>query len=355
MGVSSDLSVSAEASVECLGVGPTESVLVIYNDEQREIAEALTAAAKPRARAVIMLQFPALSRHGEEPPAEIAEAMARADVVFAPTSRSLSHTQARTQATEQGARIATMPTITKEMFVRTIPVDYAELKRKGESLAARLTSASTSTITTAAGTEIVLSLEGRMGRSDDGNLQMRGMFGNLPAGEAYIAPHETVADDTIVFDGSLAGYGRLNSPTRVTVRGGRAVDADGEAGEWLLRILEVGGEHGRSLAELGIGTNPSAILSGDVLEDEKVIGTIHLAFGTSVGLGGVNLAGVHIDGIMLKPTLELDGVPVLDEGRWVPAQPWGFRGTVQPVSQGAPRGTPGAKCNMDAGAATRSD
>jgi aminopeptidase len=314
VGESSDLSVSAGASVDCLGVGPTESVLVIYNDEQLEIAEALEAAAKPRARAVTMLHFPALSRHGEEPPAEIAEAMAHADIVFAPTSRSLSQTQARIQATEQGARIATMPTITKEIFARTIPVDYAELKRGSEILAARLTSASTATISTPAGTKIALSLEGRTGRSDDGNLQQRGMIGNLPAGEAYIAPDETAGDGTIVFDGSLAGYGRLNSATRVTVRGGRAVDADGEAGEWLLQTLDAGGEHGRSLAELGIGTNPSAILSGNVLEDEKVLGTIHLAFGTSAGLGGVNLAGVHIDGVMLKPTVELDGVPLLDEG-----------------------------------------
>ena len=141
------------------------------------------------------------------------------------------------------------------------------------------------------------------------------MFGNLPAGEGYVAPLETLGDGTIVFDGSLGGYGLLTTPVRVSVERGRAVDADMDAGDWLLETLDAGGEHGRSLAELGIGTNPAATLSGNVLEDEKVIGTIHLAFGTSAGLGGVNLAGVHIDGMVLRPTVELDGDRVLDDGR----------------------------------------
>ena len=315
MARSSSLTAPAEAALDCLGVGPADSVLVVCNDEQRVIAESLVAAATPRARAVTVLTFPALSRHGEEPPAEVAEAMARADVVFAPTSTSLSQTQARMEATRRGARIATLPTITEEIFTRALPVDYGGLKRKGEWLAARLTAASTARVTSAAGTEIVLSLGGRTGRSDDGNLQQRGMFGNLPAGEAYIAPLENVGDGTIVFDGSLAGYGRLTSPVGITVRRGRATDADTEAGDWLLQTLDAGGEHGRSLAELGIGTNPAAILTGNVLEDEKVVGTIHLAFGTSAGLGGVNVAGVHIDGLLLRPTVDLDGLLVLDDGR----------------------------------------
>src|SRR5439155_7241127 len=133
----SDLLASAEAAVGCLGVGTADHVLVVYNDEQRVIAESLAAAAKRRARAVTLLAFPTLSRHGEEPPRDVAEAIARADVVFAPTSRSLSQTQPRIDATRRGVRIATLPTITEEIFARAVAVDYAELRRKGEWLAAR--------------------------------------------------------------------------------------------------------------------------------------------------------------------------------------------------------------------------
>jgi aminopeptidase len=316
----SDLLAPAEAAVGCLGVGLADHVLVVYNDEQWVIAESFAAAAKSRAGAVTLLAFPALSRHGEEPPAEVTEAMLGADVVFAPTSRSFSQTQARIDATRRGVRIATLPTITEEIFVRAVAVDYAELKHKGEWLAACLTAASAARITSAAGTDIALSLDGRAGLSDDGHLQEKGMFGNLPAGEGYIAPLETVGDGTIVFDGSLAGYGVLTTPLRVTVERGRAVDADTDAGAWLLETLDGGGEHGRSLAELGIGTNPAATLTGNVLEDEKVIGTIHVAFGASAGLGGVNLASVHIDGMVLRPTVELDGERVLDDGRLL--VPW---------------------------------
>ena len=99
------------------------------------------------------------------------------------------------------------------------------------------------------------------------------------------------------------------------VESGRATNADTDAGAWLLETPDAGGPHGRSLAELGIGTNPAATLTGNVLEDEKAIGTIHLAFGSSAGMGGVNVASVHIDCVVLHPTVELDGERVLDDGR----------------------------------------
>ena len=309
-----DLRVPAEAALGCLGVGPSDAVLIVHNDEQRAIAAALAAAAEPRARSVTLLAFPAASRHGEEPPANVAEAMVRADAVLAPTSWSLSHTQARIAASRRGARVATMPTITSETFARAVAIDYPHLKRRGDRLAARLSSARTARLTSPAGTDIVLAIEGRTGRNDDGHLRRPGSFGNLPAGEAYVAPRETFGDGIIVFDGSLAGYGRLSTPVRVAVERGRAVDADTDAGAWLLATLDAGGPYGRCIAELGIGTNPAARLTGDVLEDEKAIGTIHVAFGASAGIGGAHAADVHIDGIMLRPTVELDAEPVLDDG-----------------------------------------
>ena len=249
----------------------------------------------------------------------MAAAIERADVLLAATSHSISHTQVRTRATERGARVATLPTVTEETFVRAVDVDYNELKRKGDRLAALLTSASTARVTSEAGTDLTVSLRGRTGRNDDGDLGEPGAFGNLPAGEAYIAPVESVGDGTIVFDASLAGYGLLSSPLRVTVKAGRAVEAESPAGQWLLNTLDAGGEYGRSLAELGIGTNPAAILTGNVLEDEKVLGTVHLAFGASAGIGGANTAGVHIDGVLRRPTLELDGVRILEDGALIDA------------------------------------
>jgi leucyl aminopeptidase (aminopeptidase T) len=307
------LAEASDAALDCLGVKSRDSVAVVFNSPQRSIAAALADAANRRANSVTLLEFPPTSRHGEEPPAGIAEAML-ADVVLAPTSMSLSWTEARLAATRLGARVATLPMVTEDIFVRTLPIDYAELGRISGSVAARLTAASSARVTSPAGTDILVSLDGREGRTDDGRLETSGAFGNLPAGEGYIAPVETAGDGVIVIDGSLAGYGRLEEPVHISVRDGRAVEASGDAGQWLIETLTAGGEHGRSLAELGIGTNPAAGLSGNVLEDEKAIGTAHFAFGANRGLGGANAATVHIDGVMLRVSVEVDDVALLADG-----------------------------------------
>jgi leucyl aminopeptidase (aminopeptidase T) len=170
-------------------------------------------------------------------------------------------------------------------------------------------------ITTSPGTDVAFGLRGRGGHADDGDLRRRGAFGNLPAGEAYIAPIESTGEGTLVLDGSLAGHGLIGSPLRIELAGGRIVAADGEVAEWLLGTLDAGGEGGRTLAELGIGVNPGARITGIVVVDEKALGTAHLAFGTNVSFGGASAAGVHIDGVIRAPTVELDGEPLLEDGR----------------------------------------
>jgi leucyl aminopeptidase (aminopeptidase T) len=319
------LAAAAEAAVHCLGVAASEDVLVVCNEQQRAVAEALAAVAEGHARSVRLIVYPALTRDGEEPPAFVAEAMAEAAVVFAPTTCSLSHTEARSEATRRGARIATLPGITEPTFARALPVDYAELRRAGDRIAAKLTAAAACRLTSPAGTDVTLDLEGRTAVVDDGILRDPDAFGNLPAGEAFIAPVEGKAEGVVVFDGSLANYGLLDAPVRVRIAEGRAVAAEGEAGRWLLNTLDAGGDSGRRLAELGIGTNPLATLSGSILEDEKVVGTAHLAFGTNTSFGGTNASAVHIDGMLLAPTIELDGLPLMRDGEVEGLHPAGVR------------------------------
>jgi leucyl aminopeptidase (aminopeptidase T) len=68
------------------------------------------------------------------------------------------------------------------------------------------------------------------------------------------------------------------------------------------------------VAELGVGTNDRAILTGQILEDEKILGTVHVAFGNNASMGGTVEVPFHVDGILLEPTLELDGTIILDRG-----------------------------------------
>jgi leucyl aminopeptidase (aminopeptidase T) len=306
---------AAAVAVERLGLEGGEALLVLANADGA-IVDALAEAARARGGRAQTLVFPALTRHGEEPPPEVAEALLQADAAAIVTRFSLSHTRARVAATRRGVRIASMPGITAETFERTLPIDYAELERAGDALAARLTAAERCRITAPGGTDVVLSLAGREGRNDDGDLRAAGAFGNLPAGEAYVAPVETAGEGTIVFDGSLGGWGSLAEPLALSLACGRVVDADGSAAAaWLLETLDAGGPNGRAVAELGIGTNPAASITGLILEDEKAAGTAHIAFGTSIGIGGANEASVHLDGLVLDPTIELDGVVVVQDGR----------------------------------------
>jgi len=191
------LAAAAVTALDCLGCGQDDRVLVLCNEPQRAIAEALAAAARPRAGAVRLMQYPTLSRSGEEPPASVAQAILEASVVLASTAYSISHTQARLAATAAGARIAGMCSLNPAIFARAMRVDYAQLGMRGARTAAALTAAVTCRITSTAGTDVFLRVEGRAGVADDGNLRHPGAFGNLPAGEAYVAPLETVGDGTI--------------------------------------------------------------------------------------------------------------------------------------------------------------
>jgi leucyl aminopeptidase (aminopeptidase T) len=301
--------------MDCFGLQKHDRVLIVSNPPQRRVAKALFDTARERADDVRHLGFATLGRHGEEPPDAIADALREATVALAPTVYSISHTRARIEATARGVRIAGMSSLTEAAFASALPIDYGVLERSTAVVARALTKAGTCRLTSSAGTDLTLHVRGRTAHEDNGNLREPGAFGNLPAGEAYIAPVETEGDGIIVVDGSLAGYGLLRQPLCLRLRHGRIVDATGHAADWMLRTLDAGrGRKGRTIAELGIGVNPGAEVSGIVIVDEKVRGTAHVAFGTNVSFGGVNDAGVHVDAVLLKPTMYLDGVPFLQNG-----------------------------------------
>jgi leucyl aminopeptidase (aminopeptidase T) len=300
-----------------LGVAAGERVVVLHNPPQAAIARLIAAACEARQAAVEVVEFATLSRHGEAPPADVEAAIARADACVGATERSLSHTAARRSATEAGTRFASMPGITEAIFHRAVPADYDAMTRDGAAIAALLTEADEVRITSAQGTDLTLSVRGRSGLNDDGDLRAAGAFGNLPAGEGYIAPVEDAGEGVLVVDGSLAGHGRLTDPLEIQLSGGRLVRASGEVGARLESALDAGGPLGRHVAEFAVGTNPAATVVGNILEDEKVRGTCHVAFGSSAGIGGVNQAGVHLDAVLLEPTVHIGGTLVVEAGRLV--------------------------------------
>jgi len=297
-----------------MGVSPGEDVLVVCNQVTEEIGALMRIEAQGDGADATLAVISERDSAAAEPPRAVAAAMAAADVVLAPTIQSLSHTAARKAASEAGVRIGTLPGVTEEMLTRLMSADMEEIRRRGWAIVSAMNSGSEVHITCRHGSDLRLGLEGRMGIVDAGELSNRGAFGNLPCGEGFIAPLEGTAEGTLVIDGSIAEVGLLDTPTSLSIRDGHLVGTDGPGGEALMQLLAPHGPGATNVAELGIGTNEEAILTGNVLEDEKILGTIHLAFGASAAIGGTVQVPVHLDCVLLEPTVEIDGETITRDG-----------------------------------------
>ena len=301
---------------DCLAVRRRETVLVVTDDAKCEIGEVLYQVAKRRAREAVLMRMTQRQNHGQEPPPAVARAMLEADAIFLVTGMSLSHTGARRAANAKGARIASMPGITEDMILRTLSADYGRIKRLGEKISKIVSGAPEIRITTALGTDLAFSGKGRKAHPDTGIIPFKGGFTNLPAGEVYLAPLEGTANGRLVIDGAIAGMWPLRRPIEVAVARGYAVGVGpGSEAARLWKLLAKHGRQALNVAEFGIGTNYKAKLTGNVLEDEKVLGTIHIAFGDNSTMGGTVRVPSHQDGIVTRPTVWIGSRKIMEDGR----------------------------------------
>ena len=192
--------------------------------------------------------------------------------------------------------------------------DIERLRRRGAAVAAALDAGSEARITCPLGSDLRLGIEGRTAIPDAGELTAPGAFGNLPCGEGFIAPVEGSGEGTLVVAGSIAGIGKVAEPVTLSVGEGHLREASGAEGARLLELLSAHGPDGTNVAELGIGTNEKATLTGEILEDEKILGTAHVAFGASAGIGGTVQVPVHLDCVVLDPDVTVDGEPLVRGG-----------------------------------------
>ena len=301
--------------VSCLAAKAGEEVLIITDDTRVKIGQALYDGAKELGCEAMLMVMQERELSGQEPPKAVAAAMKTADIVIAPTAKSLTHTNARIQAAANGARVGTMPGITEQMFSEgAMTADYDEVAKLTAKVTEMLTKAKVARVEKD-DCVLTINLDGRNGVPSPGIYREKGQSGNMPSGEAYIAPLEDGADGEMIIDGSMVGIGKLESPLRMKIKNGKLYEITGEKSEQIAVLLA--NERNATLGELGIGTNEKAILNGIILEDEKVYGTVHIAFGTNTSFGGTNKADCHMDGIILKPTLYLDDTLVIDKGNFV--------------------------------------
>ncbi|MFA6569699.1 MAG: aminopeptidase [Bacteroidota bacterium] len=299
-----------------LGLSEYETLLVITDEEKREIGMTLFEESKALCAESIYLEMKSRTINGEEPPPPVANIMKEVDAVICPTSKSLTHTNARREASKLGVRVATMPGITVDTMIRCLSADHEQIMKLTHFLADKMRQISKIRVTTKLGTDITFPMKGRQVIPSTGVLRNIGESGNLPSGEVYLAPIEDKSQGKLIIDGSMGSIGIVDEHIVVDVVDGYAKSISGGAeAKMLEKLLDDAGKDGRAVAEFGIGTNYKARVTGDILEDEKVLGTIHVAFGNNLSMGGKIAVNIHLDGIVRRPTVYFDDEVIMEEGR----------------------------------------
>jgi aminopeptidase len=309
------LSAALVAARDCMGVRAGEKTVIVTDEPMRQLAQALFRANVSLQAETVIVEMTPRESNGAEPPQLVGQLMSQADVVFCPTSKSLTHTDARRAASAAGARVATLPGVTEEIMVRCMNADYHAIAARTLRLCKLMEQTKVVRVVAPGGTDITLPIAGRGAHASSGLFREKGQWGNLPTGESYVAPVEGASSGIVVVDGSMAGVGMVGQPIRIVVRDGYAEEiTGGPEAERLIALLEPHGRDARTVAEFGIGTNDKAILSGKIIEDEKVMGTIHIAFGDNKSMGGSVRVASHLDGLIKCPTVWFDKKLVIKEG-----------------------------------------
>ena len=303
---------------DCMGLLETETLLIVTDEQKREIGLALHEAGKTLCKESMLIEIKSRELNGQEPPKAVAEMMKMVDVVVCPTAKSLTHTDARREAVKEGVRVGTMPGITVDAMARCLSADYDKVIGLTMHIAQKLEGVSTIRVVTEKGTDITMPVKDRKILPSTGVLKNKGESGNLPSGEVYLAPWEDQSNGRVVIDGSMAGIGMITEPIVVEVRNGYAEEiTGGKEAQKLVEIFEKAGRDSRAVAEFGIGTNYKAILTGMILEDEKVFGTIHVAFGNNITMGGRISVNSHLDGLVTEPDVYFDDQLIMKKGKMI--------------------------------------
>ena len=311
----------------CMDLRRGENILIVCDSTTTGIGQALHNAVSKRSDRVLLVVMPKGRHHGEEPPAPVVNLMRQQQVVIAPTRYSLTHTRAVRQAIKDGARVATMPGMTNEMFTSGgMSADFALIKKNMGEMAPVLRRKRIVNVKSEAGTNVTFEVNWREWKLDDNGICNRPrMLTNLPAGKIFTLPREGTMNGTIVIDGSWDSA-LVDEPIVLQIEDGLVVDVKGGTaaaqirqafGEAAKRLRSKEQENVWTVAEFGFGMNPEARLIGSVLEDEKRLGTAYFSIGDNTTLGGASAVGIHVSGVMNSPSIWLDETELVKEGQFL--------------------------------------
>ena len=308
----------------CMQMRSYENTLIITDPHTSQVGQAIYEQASLISERVLLLMMPPTHQHGDEPPGAVAELMRKQQIVIAPTRYSLTHTRATRIARNEGARIATLPGITLDIFTEGgMTADFSRLKENITKVGSLLKRRRNVKVTSESGTDLDFEVEHRRWKLEDNGICNRpSQVTNLPAGKIFTMPIEGSMNGKLVIDGSWDST-LLEQPVIFHVKDGLVTDVEGgSVAEQIKETYELASQQLKpkekeivwTVAEFGFGMNPKARLIGNVLEDEKVKGTCYFAIGDNSTLGGSAHAKIHVTGVMREPTVHLDETVLLQAG-----------------------------------------
>jgi aminopeptidase len=299
-----------------LALKKEEKFLLVTDNVKKELAEDFFIYATKNGYNVKIMLMSSLEEHGQEPPKEVAKEMLSSKVIFLLTDKSLSHTEATRKAVKNGTRGISSPNMFKDILERCVDIDYEKLIKFHQWLRPIIKESKEIEVTTELGTKIKFSVTETHGYPEHLLKNQPGAIGNLPTGEVDSGIKN--ANGKLIIDGSFPYLGLLEEPIELDVKDNYAtIVSENHSSKKLKDILDKIGKEAYKLAEFGIGTNPKAQLTGRVIEDEKVLGTVHFALGNDITYGGDNNIPLHLDGVIKKPSIIVDGKIVMEKGKFL--------------------------------------
>jgi len=301
-----------------LEVKPGEKLCIVTDTERPpSITKVLAIAAEMAGAETVIVTMQPTRMSGVEPPAVVASAMGAADIIINQTSHSMTFTNAQRSAVAKGARVCNIRNLNEDMMLRGgITADYREVKRVSEKLADLITKGNKVHITTPQGTDLQFSIEGRKGFVLAGYVTKPGEFSGLPDGEAACAPLENTAEGVIVNPYLIEDIDVIKEPLKIVIQNGLVTYIEGgKEAEALQRVIDENGEPARNIAEFAFGTNYACRINDRSREAKKKLGTCHVAIGDNISLGGVVESPMHADIMLLYPTIKIDDVVIMENGK----------------------------------------
>ncbi len=302
---------AANSLKSVLNLITNDEILIVSDTESRNIAEAFRIAGEKNGCKVKQFNINGLQRPLINIPEGLLDLLPNSTVVLNIIKAIPEEVPFRINwifAIEKNKKIKCghMPGITEDMMTEgPMNIDYSSMMLTATFLINHLRNAYRLKITTKEGTDFSLGISERI-FSDDVYVTP-GCMCNLPCGEIYCAPEETEANGIVVVNASIGDIGLLKQPLKISIRNGKVAGFESEDKNLIKRITELTeiDEDAKIIGELGIGVNPKARIKGNMLEDEKAIGTAHIAFGNNEDFpGGKNKSKIHRDYLFYKPTIE---------------------------------------------------